>query len=174
MKKKNIYIVLIIIIVLALIIILSQSKTETIPEGESQEPVGEDTEISEEQLSEIDMPNEPAKTQEEILEEEKERARVNEVKQEAIESKDASICDELEKEDDKLSCQSNLITLKAIEEDDLTICNQIIDREREAIFCKDSVIMSQVGRTGDASLCDKMQEESSKQQCKDSINQRQD
>lgn len=89
---------------------------------------------------------------------------VKKIMREAIDTRDASPCQRMEKETDKTACQINVIITEAGAKRDANICNQITE-EYPRIACEDNIIINQAMDAKDPSLCQKLTDKARVEQC---------
>lgn len=91
-----------------------------------------------------------------------------EIMRKAIDTQDASLCEKLEKEEDKKYCRVAVINALAGIKEDPDICNQIEDEDTRAV-CKDNVTITQAMNARDSSLCEKLIDKTRIEQCKKDV-----
>jgi len=146
MNKKNLYVILgiIVIVLIGLFVFLQSQKEKT-----AVTPQGQQVGVTI-----------PEKTPEEIDQE---------LMRKAIDTQDASFCNEMKIVADKNACLTNVIAASANVKRDASICNQL-DDQYQRLVCKDNVIFNKAGDNKDVVLCEQMADKTRIKSCQDYVN----
>lgn len=88
------------------------------------------------------------------------------VVRQAIDNRDASLCEKIENGDAKEYCLSNVIITQASDARDPLICNELKD-EYSRIACRDNIIFAKARDAQDPSLCDTLTDKTRVSQCQE-------
>lgn len=140
MNKKNLPVIIgIVIVVVILALVLVQ-------QGVFEKPSEEDV---------FPLPEVPAQSPEEV----------DKILRAAVGVLDISICQQIEKKEDRERCQNTVILSKASAEQNPEICNQLKD-EPSQIYCKNNIFLNQAINAKNPSYCDRITDETRRAECK--------
>lgn len=151
-NKKTLFVILIILAVAVFVFVFYQNNA------------GYEEELKVSEVQEGTQGGNNGKEEMPVVSEEAEK--IADLMAKAVDTQDASICEEFEDENIKNICKENVVITIAMAEEDLTVCEQHATEMLRNI-CRNEVIYAKAVKNKDSALCEELNNEEMMNRCKE-------